>query len=274
MRIQFGYTPDTDDAFHYYALENGKLGLDRPTDFKFHHLCIQTLNKMALKGELEVTAVSSIIYPQIEDRYVVLSAGASVGRGYGPALGIRSDRSLKNLEGKTVAVAGRWTTGYFLLNYFYRGFKPVFMPYDKIAEAIEMEKVDAGVLIHEELLNYKFKKINRLSCLGERWFGETGLPLPVGLNVARRDLGMDNILWLRQKLEESMRFALKHPSEAMAFASAFSSGDIEVTREFVAKFANSDTANMPEDVRLGLKELFRRAFEAGFITHEPQLEII
>jgi 1,4-dihydroxy-6-naphthoate synthase len=125
MKIRFGYTPDTDDAFHYFALEKRKVGDGRRAHFEFFHRHIQELNDMALAGELEVSAVSSIVYPQIADRYALLSAGSSVGRGYGPVLGVKAGSGLKDLRNKTVGVPGKFTTGYFLANYFYEGFRPV-----------------------------------------------------------------------------------------------------------------------------------------------------
>lgn len=274
MKIRFGYTPDTDDAFHYYALEKGKVVDGRAAHFEFLHQHIQELNDMALAGELEVSAVSSIVYPQIAERYAILSAGSSVGRGYGPVLGVKAGSGLKDLRNKTVGVPGKYTTGYFLVNYFYEGFRPVFLPHDQIVGAITRGEVDAGVLIHEELLNYKFRGVERLSCLGEQWFSETGLPLPVGLTVARRNLGAETIAWLRGLLEKSMCYALEHPGEAMAFARSFSTGREDVTRDFVSKFANDDTVRMPDDVRRGLKELFSRAFRRGLIPSEPTLEIL
>lgn len=275
MIVRFGYTPDTDDAFHYFALESGLAGALAGIAFEFHRHPVQTLNEMALRGELEISAISSILYPRIESRYVVLSSGSSVGRGYGPVLGARKGAAaVGSLEGKKVAVPGRFTTGYFLLSYFYNGFEPVFMAFDAIAGAIESGQVDAGVLIHEELLNYQFRNIEKIACLGQRWFGETGLPLPVGLSVARRDLGRAAIGRLKMSLEASMRYAMRHPDQAMAFAAGFSSGRGEVTEEFISKFANHDTENMPADVRMGLRELFGRAHRRGLIPNEPNLEIV
>lgn len=273
--IRFGYTPDTDDAFHYFALETGAVAAPPDARFEFRRAHIETLNELALAGELEVTAISSILHPLIADRYVVLAAGASVGRNYGPVLGMKKGRGLSSdLSGKTVAVPGRFTTGYFLLNYFYRGFTPVFMPFDEIAGAVESGEADAGVLIHEELLNYKLRGLEQLSCLGNRWFMETGLPLPVGLTVAKRDLGEAWLHRIKGLLEQSMRYALNHSREASDFAFQFATGRGEVSAEFISKFANEDTERMPDDVRKGLEELYRRAYQRGLIDREPALEIV
>lgn len=271
--LHFGFTPDTDDAFHYYALESGVIPPPEGERFEFAHEHIQRLNEMSLEGRLDVTAISSVMYPRIADRYVVLSAGTSVGRGYGPALCVRAGSPVRDFEGRTVAAPGRYTTGYFLLSYFYRGFRPLFLPFDEVAQAVASGKADAGVLIHEELLNYASRGLEKIECLGERWSRETGLPLPVGLTVAKRELGAERISRIRNLLAQSMRHAMAHRDDAMGFAMGFSSGK-GVTEEFVAKFANTDTESMPDDVRRGLKELYRRAYGKGLIEREPAVEII
>ena len=272
-KIRFGYTPDTDDAFHYYALESGIIAPAKDERFEFVRMHIQPLNEKAMDGELEVTAISSILYPSIADRYVVLSSGASVGRGYGPALCALKGRQLKSLEGLTVAAPGPHTTGYFLLRYFYSGFKTVFLPFEEVAHAVKSGEVDAGVMIHEDLLNYGSGGLERVSCLGDLWYRETGLPLPVGLVVARRDLGAERIARISGYLAASMRYAIDHKAEAMRFALTFSSGK-GVTEEFVSKFANTDTEDMPADVRKGLEVLFRLAEKRGLIAGVPASEIV
>lgn len=273
--LRFAYTPDPDDAFHYHALECGLLEPPRGLRFIFDHRHIQQLNESCRKQEFDVCAISSAFYPAIDDDYVILASGASVGRGYGPLLGCHAQAPLTSLEGRKVAVPGTSTTGYFLLRYFYTGFIPVPMPFDQVAGAILRREVDAGVLIHEELLNYAEHPIAKICCLGQRWHQETGLPLPVGLTVARRALGLATIESLETLIHASMRHALDHSEQAMAFASGFGRGPRSSVRpEFVTKFANDDTLLMPADVRRGLQELFARAYQRGFIDHLPRLDLV
>ncbi len=285
--LQFGYTPDPDDAFHYYAFEHGRVVLpsgggpsgggpsggdpaERPRFVRRH---IQDLNEMALNGDLEVTAISSIFYPKIAERYAILAAGASVGRGYGPVLAAHDAAALADLDGQRVAVPGLYTTGCFLLRFFYGGFEPVPMPFDEVPGAIIRGEVAAGVLIHEELCHRD--ELRASTCLGRRWLEETGLPLPVGLVVGRRDLGHDTLERIDHALAASMEYALAHREEAVAFARGFGRGEGSRFRdEYIDKFANRDTVSMPQDVRDGLAELFRRAHEAGLIEARPECEIV
>lgn len=273
--IRFGYTPDPDDAFHYHALECGALQPPPGCAFTFAHRPIQQLNESCLRQEFDVCAISSAFYPEIDSDYVILASGASVGRGYGPVLGCHAERPLTTLTGRRVGIPGTTTTGYFLLRYFYADFVPVVMPFDEVAGAILRGEVDAGVLIHEELLNYAEQPIAKICCLGARWFELTGLPLPVGLNVARRALGHDLIENLETLLHASMRQALAEPAPALRFASDFGRGAQSLVREeFVARFANSDTLLMPGDVRMGLQELYVRAHARGLIDHHPRLDLV
>lgn len=277
--LRFAYTPDPDDAFHYFALQHGHVpltdesGRTIPAEFVTGH--VHDLNRRALEEAIDVTAISSAFFPQIDERYVILSSGASVGRGYGPVLAVRRGERLDSLAGRRVAIPGATTTGAFLLHYFHEGFTPVAIPFDRVAETIASGEVDAGVLIHEELLHCAESGIEKLECLGRRWCRETGLPLPVGLVVARRELGEPLLTRIRKALSDSMLFALEHREEALTFARRFGRGSESRHREeFVDKFANSDTISMPEDVRRGLVELYRRAQVKGLIDHPPAAEVI
>lgn len=273
--LTFAYTPDPDDAFHYCALETGRVAPPAGMACAFVHQHIRDLNESCRHGRFDVCAISSVFYPEIDDSYVILGSGASVGRGYGPVLGCRAGAALTTLEGRRVAVPGTSTTGYFLLRYFYQGFEPVPMAFDQVAGAIASGEVDAGVLIHEELLNFGERRVDKMCCLGQRWFEHAGLPLPVGLIVARRSLGLDRIGQIEAALHASMIYALAHRSEAMAFASRFGRGPLSRVREnFVDKFANDDTVLMPADVRLGLSALYTKALKRGFIPHLPALDIV
>lgn len=273
--LTIAYTPDPDDAFHYCALETGRLPLPEGWALRFEHRHIRELNESCRRGEYDLCAISSVFFPNIDDRYVILGSGASVGRGYGPVLACRSDDDCTTLDGRRVAVPGASTTGAFLLDYFYAGYEPVPMAFDEVEDAILSGRVDAGVLIHEELLNYRERPLRRLCCLGERWSTHTGLPLPVGLNVAKRSLGLPVISRLENLVHASMAWALAHRDEAMAFASQFGRGPASRVREdFVDRFANLDTLLMPADVRLGLGTLYAKALARGFIDHLPALDVV
>lgn len=273
--LTFAYTPDPDDAYHYCALETGRVPVPPGLVCTFAQGHIRELNESCRNGRYDVCAISSVFYPEIDDSYVILGSGASVGRGYGPVLGQREGPTLTSLAGRRVAVPGTTTTGCFLLNYFYAGFDPVPMPFDQVEDAILDGAVDAGVLIHEELLNFGERRIQKTCCLGARWFEHTGLPLPVGLVVAKRSLGLDLLRVVETLLRDSMADALAHHAQALAFASRFGRGPASGVREdFVAKFANADTLLMPPDVRLGLSALYTKAFRRGFIDHLPALDLI
>ncbi|MGE0483874.1 MAG: MqnA/MqnD/SBP family protein [Gammaproteobacteria bacterium] len=275
LDISIAYTPDPDDAFHYHALEAGRIAAPAGCKLSFTHAPIQALNESCRRQVHDVCAISSVHYPAISDDYVILASGASVGRGYGPGLAAAAGTTFDSLVGRRVAIPGELTTGNFLLRYFYRGYAPVVLPFDDIAAAIVTGEVDAGVLIHEELLNYTEQPLRRICCLGARWFEHTGLPLPVGLNVARRALGPRLIGALEDAIHASMRHALDHYDEAMAFASRFGRGPQSLVREdFVARFANTDTLLMPADVREGLATLYARAVDNGFIARVPPLDLV
>ena len=273
--LRIAYTPDPDDAFHYCALETARLSLPPGLSLAFSQGHIKDLNESCLVESYDVCAISSVFYPAIADRYVIMASGASVGRDYGPVLGGRPGLAADSLVGRRVAVPGTSTTGYFLLRYFYEGYRPIPMAFDQVAEAITRGEVDAGVLIHEELLNFPERRVEKLCCLGHRWFEHTGLPLPVGLVVARRALGLERLAEVELLLRDSMVWALTHRTEAMEFASQFGRGPLSAVREdFVARFANDDTVCMPADVRLGLSTLYTKALRRGFIDRMPSLDII
>ncbi|MGD9602523.1 MAG: MqnA/MqnD/SBP family protein [Gammaproteobacteria bacterium] len=272
--ITFAYTPDPDDAFHYCALQTGQVphpGL--ACEFFTGH--IRDLNESCLRNAYDVCAISSVFYPEIDDQYVILASGASVGRGYGPVLACRAGESFTSLAGCRVGVPGTTTTGYFLLRYFYADFVPVPLPFDRVGDALLTGDIDAGVMIHEELLNFGERRLAKICCLGARWFEHAGLPLPVGLVVARRALGLPRLARIESLLHASMAWALAHRAEALAFASRFGRGPLSRVREdFVDKFANTDTLLMPEDVRLGLSTLYTKALKRGLIDHLPALDVI
>src|SRR5581483_10682475 len=186
--LRIAYTPDSDDAFYYDALENGQVTLPGYVP-EFIRAPMSVLNRVAVRGVYEVTAISSVVYPRIAEKYALLSVGTSVGRGYGPVLVCKKPRRLEELGGQRVGIPGMSTTGCFLLRSFCPDAILVELPFDKIADAVVSGTLEAGVMIHEELLYYPQLGLQRVMDLGAEWCRRHELPLPVGLNVIRRDVG-------------------------------------------------------------------------------------
>lgn len=272
--LTIAYTPDSDDAFYYDALESGLVSLPghRP---QFHRAPMSVLNRAALHETHDVTAISSVIYPQIADRYAILSVGTSVGRGYGPVLVSRDPLTVEALSGQRVGVPGIPTTGWFLLRQFCPRAVVVEMPYDEIGPAVAAGALAAGVMIHEELLYYPRLGLHCVLDLGAAWCEEHGLPLPVGLNVIRRELGSSDQEQICVSIRASLQHALMHPHVALARVSRFGrSWEGACTERFVAMFANADSLCLPADVRAALSMVFRQAVVLGLGDSVPPLDIV
>ena len=272
--LTIAYTPDSDDAFYYFALETGRVGVPGFCP-EFYRAPMSSLNRRALHGDFEVTAVSSVVYPQLAERYAILSVGTSVGRGYGPVLVSRAPLRLADLAGRRVGVGGIPTTGWLLLRRLCPEAVAVEMPYEKIGEAILCGKLDAGVMIHEELLFYPQLGLRRIADLGAEWCREHGLPLPVGLNLVRRDLTEDVRERLCAAIRRSLLYARRHRKAALAWVSRFGRGtEGACTGRFVEMFANEDSLSMPADVRRALSVLFAEAVALGQGDSVPALDIV
>jgi 1,4-dihydroxy-6-naphthoate synthase len=259
--ITVACTPGCGGAFTYYALEAGRLGL-AGLRLAFRRAPVGELNRAALEGRYPITAISSVLYPQVARRYAILGVGASVGRGYGPALVSRHHDSLGELRNRRVGVAGMPTTGWFLLRWLCPDAVPVEMPYDRIGEAVAAGEIDAGVMIDEELLYYPELGLRRVADLGAEWCRYHGLPLPVGLNVVRRNLGAALMARLCDGIRQSLGIALEDRAGALARASEFGRGTAGgCTETYVKMFVNDDSVRMPDDVRRALPVLFARARE-------------
>jgi 1,4-dihydroxy-6-naphthoate synthase len=273
-RLSIAYTPDSDDAFYYDALENGQVSLPG-YELEFHRQPMSVLNRLALDGVYEVTAISSVIYPQIADQYAILSVGTSVGRGYGPVLVSREPRTLDDLAGRLVGVGGIPTTGWFLLRRLCPAAVPIEMPFDRIGDAVAAGDLDAGVMIHEELLYYPQLGLHRVVDLGAEWCQSYGLPLPVGLNVIHRELGSPVMQRVCTAIRKSLQHGLDHSHETLARMCRFGRGEKgQCTDRFVAMFANEDSVCMPSDVRIGLLALLSQLVELGLSTGVPLLDIV
>jgi 1,4-dihydroxy-6-naphthoate synthase len=228
-----------------------------------------------LQGIYPITAISSVLYPLIADRYAILSVGSSVGRDYGPVLVSRRWQHVEELKGRRVGVGGIPTTGWFLLRWLCPEAVPVEMPFDRIAEAVVDGELDAGVMIHEELLYYPRLGLRRIIDLGAEWCRQHRLPLPVGLNVIRRDLGPVAMEHLCDLIRRSLHHAVSHRDEALAWVRQFGRGtEGQCTDRFVEMFANEDSLCLPGDVRRALPLLFGQVVRMGLAKRVPECEIV
>lgn len=272
--LRIGHSPDPDDAFMYYALAHGKVSVG---SYQTRHVLeeIESLNRRALTGDLEVTAISTAAYPHVAEQYRIMRVGSSIGRDYGPIVVSRTDHPLTQLAGARVAVPGLHTTAYLLLRLYQDDFEAVPMAFDSILPAIQEGRVDAGLLIHEGQLTYKGLGLTKIVDLGETWGQDTGLPIPLGLDMVRRDLGEEVASLMTQALRQSILYAFEHEEDALAYAVQFGRGvEVETCRRFVHMYVNQDTLDMGEEGVRALETLFSRAEKRGFLPFVPPLDLI
>jgi 1,4-dihydroxy-6-naphthoate synthase len=268
--VRVAYTPDSDDAFNYYAWEHGRVKLAGfCPQFERDHII--ALNRAAVRAELDIVGVSSAFYPRVADKYAILSAGNSIGRGYGPVLVSKHYKSFRELRGKRIAVGGLPTTGAALAAMFCPGADLIERRFDTIADAVVAGEFDAGVMIHEELLFFPEKGLHAIADLGKAWCEQTRLPLPVGLNLVRRDLGIDTARRLAHICRRSLQWALDHFAEAYAFASLFGRG---CALKHIELFSNDDTLRLPDDARHALRLMFDRVAALGIAPPLRTIEVI
>jgi 5,8-dihydroxy-2-naphthoate synthase len=246
--------------------------------FEFEHVLegIQTLNEWALEGRLEVTAISLHTYPFVQDRYVILPHGASMGSGYGPVVVSRRPLGRSELADMEIAVPGRMTTAFLVLGlYLGREFRFREVPFDQIMEEVETGRAEAGLLIHEGQLTYERRGLERVVDLGEWWLLETGLPLPLGINVARRDLGAEVLPELSDVLRDSIRAGLANREEALEYALRFGRGlSPELADKFVGMYVNELTEDYGEEGREAVAELLRRGEQAGAFERPIRVDFV
>jgi 1,4-dihydroxy-6-naphthoate synthase len=272
--IRVAHSPDSDDAFMFYALAAGKIDTD---GIRYEHELqdIETLNRRALRGELEVTAVSIHAYAYLADRYALLPHGSSMGDGYGPRLVARAPRSRESLAGTRIAIPGTLTTAYLALRLWQPDFVPVSTPFDEIEEVVERGDVDAGLLIHEGQLTFQDHGLHLLADMGEWWFQETGLPLPLGGNVIRKDLGPDLIATISRHLHASIAYGLEHRANALEHAMHYARGlDPSRADTFVAMYVNQWTLDYGERGRAAVRLLLDEGHKAGIIPHAVHVEFV
>jgi 1,4-dihydroxy-6-naphthoate synthase len=271
LLIRVGHSPDPDDAFMFYALAQGKIDTGR---YRFSHELadIETLNRRALGGELELTAVSVHAYAYLADRYALCSCGASMGDRYGPMVVARRPMTLDQLAGARIAVPGLWTTAYLALRLCLGvDFPYVLVPFDRILDATaagdyEGQRVDAGLVIHEGQLTYADQRLQLVVDTGQWWFERTGLPLPLGANAVRRDLGPTATGDVHALLRRSIEYGLEHRDEALSYALGFGRGlNRSKADQFVEMYVNQWTLDFGPIGRQAVARLLAEGHRAGVI---------
>jgi len=275
--IHVAHSPDADDAFMFWAMAQGLI--DTGGRRYVHELGdIESLNRRALAGELEVTAVSLHAYAYLSDRYALLAHGASIGDRYGPRIVSRvpAPRDARSaLAGKLVAVPGELTTAFLTLRLYQPDVRHVVVPFDQIEDFVVAGKADAGLLIHEGQLTFGDRGLHLWADMGEWWYGETRLPLPLGGNVVRRDLGDELMRAIARDLKASIEYGLAHRTDALRHAQGFSRGlDAARTDRFVGMYVNAYTVDYGEQGRRAVAELLRRAHAARVIPHAVDLAFV
>ena len=264
--IRVGHSPDSDDAFMFYALTHDRLDTGR---LRFVHQLedIETLNRRATRGELEVSAVSIHAFAYLADRYALLASGASMGDRYGPTLVTREPMTLEDLRGRTIAIPGKLTSAYLTLQLCMGKDVPVMLlPFDQILPAVAAGDVPAGLLIHEGQLLYGDKGLHKVLDLGQWWYEQTSLPLPLGGNVVRKDLGEALVLKIAGLLKQSIHYALEHREEALTYALAYARDlDPKLADRFVGMYVNHWTVDYGPRGREAVRQFLGRAAEAGLV---------
>ena len=270
--IRVAHSPDSDDAFMFYALAEGKIDTG---DLRYVHELqdIETLNQRALKGELEVTAVSIHAYAHLTDKYTLLPHGASMGDRYGPRLVAREPMPKSAVKGKRIAIPGPLTTAYLALRLYEPDFEAVPVPFDQIEDAVVNGDVDLGLLIHEGQLTFGDRGLHLIADMGEWWFGETGLPLPLGGNVVRKDLGKALISTVSKHLKASIAYGLDHRAKALDHAMQYARGlDPKKADTLVGMYVNEWTLDYGPRGRQAIRELLARGAAAGLVPGPVQVE--
>jgi 1,4-dihydroxy-6-naphthoate synthase len=274
--ISIAHSPDSDDAFMFYALATNKV---RVPGLRFTHtLCdIETLNQKARQGDgvYDVTAISFHAYPYIQDNYALLPSGGSVGDGYGPMIVATQGFSQSEVKHKKIAIPGTLTTAYLALRLFAPGIETEVVPFDQIIPQIVAGKYEAGLIIHEGQLTYAKAGLQRIVDLGKWWLKITGLPLPLGGNAIRRSLGPELTAKVSEALRDSIQYALDHREEALAYAMQFARDvDPQLADKFVGMYVNERTLDYGPDGREAVRRLLDMGYKAGIITREARVEFV
>ena len=270
--ITVAHSPDSDDAFMFYALAKNKV--ESPTLAFRHHLQdIETLNREAKEGVWDVTAISFHAFPYITDRYTLLPCGGSFGDNYGPLVVSRQPLAPDELRGKRIAVPGTLTTAYLVMKIYQPDFQPVVVPFDQILDAVREGSVEAGLLIHEGQLTFRREGLARVLDLGEWWREQFDLPLPLGGNAVRKEFSPALRREIAGLLRRSVQYALDHRAEALAYALQFARDmPPDLADRFVGMYVNGYTLDFGPKGREGIETLFRLGYERGLLPKPPPLE--
>lgn len=274
--ISIAHSPDSDDAFMFYALATNKV---RSPGIRYTHtLCdIETLNRKAREGDgfYDVTAISFHAYPYIQDKYALLSSGGSVGEGYGPMIVATRPYSQDEIKTKRIAVPGKLTTAYLTLQLFAPGVETEVVPFDQIIPQVLAGKYEAGLIIHEGQLTFDKSGLHRIVDMGRWWQKVTGLPLPLGGNAIRRSLGRELMSTVATALRHSIQYALDHREEALAYAMQFARDlDTQLADRFVGMYVNERTLDYGPDGREAVRRLLDMGHKAGVIPYEAKVDFI
>lgn len=272
--ITLGHSPDSDDAFMFYALTHGKLETGGLT---FKHVVdgIENLNHRAMEGELDLTALSVHAYGYVMNSYALLTSGGSFGEKYGPIVVARKPMAIGELADARIAVPGTMTSAYLLLKLLLMHFRFEVVPFEKIMDAVKSGEVDAGLLIHEGQITYGPNGLHKVVDLGEWWHADTGLPVPLGVNAVRRDLGKPLMRKISGLLTKSIQYAFDHREEAVAYAAQFGRGmDAPSTDRFVGMYVNALTLDMGAKGRDAISRLLTRGYHAALLPRPVNLEFV
>ena len=271
-QIRIGHSPDSDDAFMFYPLANGLI----PTaGFEIVQVAedIESLNQRAVNGELEVTAISVHAYAYVANHYALMPCGASIGDRYGPLVVSKKTMQREDLAAKKIAIPGEMTTAYLTLRLCQPDFDPEVVPFDQILPYVQEGNADAGLIIHEGQLTYGRAGLHKVVDLGEWWHEETGLPLPLGANAIRRDLGAEKIRRITSLIKQSIQYSLEHREGGLAYAMNYARDmETELADRFVGMYVNDYTLDYGEKGRAGVRELMERGYRSGVIPHPVDVE--
>jgi 1,4-dihydroxy-6-naphthoate synthase len=272
--IVCAHSPDSDDAYMFYGLATRKIR-SKSLNFRHHLEDIQSLNRRAMNGEYELTAISYHAYPYVADKYFVMASGSSVGDGYGPMLVATTPMDPADLKGKRIAIPGRMTTAFLTLNILQPDFVPVEVPFDKILDAVKDGAADVGLVIHEAQLTYAKTGFHNILDLGKWWKATYDLPLPLGCNVLRRDLLVEERDEACRMMRESIQYALDNHEEALEYAMQFAR-DMEphLATKFVGMYVNHYTVDCGEIIPRAAQKLLDLGHEIGLIHNRVELEIV
>ncbi len=275
MIVRVAHSPDSDDAFMFYAINQKKIDTK---GYEFVDILsdIETLNKEALKGTYEVSAISIHAFPYVADKYALLSSGASMGDNYGPMVVSKEPFDVKELKNKKIAVPGTLTSAFLALRLFEPEVNYVVIPFDKIIEEVKAGNVDAGLIIHEGQLTYKDEGLTCIVDLGKWWYEKTGgLPLPLGGNVIRKDLGYTVMKEISEILRESIKYSLAHREEAVEYALKYARGmDKNKADKFIGMYVNDLTIDYGERGKKAIQLFLKEAYERGFIPVLPEITFV